>query len=82
MGCAVFFLFILTSTRWMGSIFFFFSFLACAEGKNKVEPYPKYLNIYMIQFTRCPILSSFFLLFITYLQGCRLARGWKSEGFH
>ena len=69
MGCAVFFLFILTSTRWMGSFFFFFSFLACAEGKNKVEPYPKYLNIYMMQFTRCPILSSFFSFIHNILTG-------------
>ena len=40
MGCAVFFLFILTSTRWMGSFFFFLSFLACAEGKKKLDPIP------------------------------------------
>ena len=34
-GCAVFFLFILNSTRWMGSLFSFF-FLLARRGKKKL----------------------------------------------
>ena len=40
MGCAVFFLFILTSTRWMGSIFFSFLFLLARREKIKLNPIP------------------------------------------